>query len=60
MDNRYLDFEETRGLISLINDNHVDNNIKEILVYVNLGSIVNNRPKTSSSLMDMKNIRLHK
>ena len=28
-----------RGLISLVNDNHVDNNIKEMLVYV-----VNNRP----------------
>ena len=26
--------EQTRGLSSLVNDNHVDNNLKEILVYV--------------------------
>ena len=41
----YLDFVDTRGLISLVNDNHVDNNLKESLMYVYLGSIVNNRPK---------------
>ena len=29
----------------MVNDNHVDNNLKEIFVYVNFGSIVNNRPK---------------
>ena len=33
----------TSGSISLVNDNHVDNNLKEILVYVYSGSIVNNR-----------------
>ena len=43
--NRYLDFVQMRGLISLVNDNHVDNNFKEILVYIYLGSIVINRPK---------------
>ena len=32
-------------MISLVNDNHMDNNLKEILVYVYLGSIVNNEPK---------------
>ena len=32
-------------LISLVNDNHVDKNLKEILVNVFFGSIVNNRPK---------------
>ena len=42
---RYLDFVQTRGLISLVNDNHVDNNLKEILVHVYYWSIVNNRPK---------------
>ena len=34
-------------LISLFNDNHVDNNLKEILVYVYFGSTVNNQPKTN-------------
>ena len=43
--NHYLDFVQTRGLISLVNENHVDNNLKEILVYVYSGWIVNNRPK---------------
>ena len=43
--NRYLDFVQTRGLISLDSDNHVDNNLKEIFVSVYYGSIVNNRPK---------------
>ena len=33
------------GLISLVNDNHVNNNLKEILVYIYSGSIVNNPPK---------------
>ena len=33
----------TRGLISLVNDNHVDNTLKEILVYIYLVSIV--KPK---------------
>ena len=28
-----------RGLIALVNENHVDNNLKEILVYVYFGSI---------------------
>ena len=32
-----------RGLISFVNDNHMDNNLKEILVYVFVGLIVNNR-----------------
>ena len=31
-----LDFIQTRGLISLVNDNYVDNNLKEILMYVYL------------------------
>ena len=41
MNNLYLDSVQTRALMSLVNDNHVDNNLKEILVYVYLGSIVN-------------------
>ena len=45
INNTYLDFVETHGLISLVNYNHVDNNLKEILVYVHFGSIVNNQPK---------------
>ena len=42
---RYLGFGQTHGLISLVNDNHMDNNLKEILMYLYYGSIVNNRPK---------------
>ena len=47
INNCYLDFVQTRGLISLVNDNHVDNNLTEILLYVYFGSTVNNRPNTS-------------
>ena len=35
----------TCGLISLVNDNHVDNNLKEILVYVYFGLILNDKLK---------------
>ena len=45
INNRYLDFVQTRGLISLVNDYHVDKDLKEILVHVYFGSIVNNRLK---------------
>ena len=41
----YLDFVQTHGLISLVNDNHMDNNLKEILAYVYHGSVVNNQSK---------------
>ena len=41
-----------RGLISLVNHNHVDNNLKEILVYVYFGSIVNNRSKNASKCLN--------
>ena len=41
INNRFLDFIQTRGLIPLVNDNHVDNNLKEILMYVYFCSIVN-------------------
>ena len=34
----------THSLISLVNDNHMDNSLKEILVYVCFGSIINNLP----------------
>ena len=30
---------QTRGLISLVDDNHLDNNLNEILVYVYCASI---------------------
>ena len=36
---------QTRCFISLVNNNHVNNRLKETLVYVHYGSIVNNRPK---------------
>ena len=36
----------TRGLFVLVNNKYVDNTLKEILVLVYSGSIVNNRPKT--------------
>ena len=44
INNHYLDFVKTRGLISLVNDNHEDNYLKEILLFVNYDWIVNNRP----------------
>ena len=34
MNKRYLDFVQTCGLILLVNYNHGDNTLKEILVYV--------------------------
>ena len=34
-----------RGLITLVDDNHVDNCLKKILAFVYYGSIVNIRPK---------------
>ena len=33
------------SMISVVNDNHVTNCLKEILTFVYYGSIVNNRPK---------------
>ena len=42
MNNHFLEFVQTRGLISLVNDNRVDNNR---LVYVCISLIVNNRSK---------------
>ena len=42
----YLDFFLTRGLITVVNDNHVDNYLKEILAFVYYGSIANNQPKS--------------
>ena len=40
-----LDFVQTSSWISLVNDNHVDINFKEIMVYVYYGSTVNNKPQ---------------
>ena len=34
-----------RGLITLVNDNRVDNYLKKILAFVYFGSTVNNLPK---------------
>ena len=48
INNRNIDFVQTCGLISLVNDNHVDNDLKEILVYIYYGSIVNNRSQNLS------------
>ena len=42
---RYLDLVQTCGLISLVNDYHVDNSIKKNLIYVYFGSILNNLSK---------------
>ena len=47
--NCYLDFAQTRGLMSFVSDNHVDNGFKETLDYVYFGSIVNNRPLNRDS-----------
>ena len=48
INNHYLDFVQTRGIILFVNVNRVDNNLKVNLVYVYLGSIVNNCPKNVS------------
>ena len=37
INNRYLHVVQTRGLILSVNNNHVDNKLKEILEYVYLG-----------------------
>ena len=34
-----------RDLILFVNDNHIDNNLKEILVYIYFGSVANNQSK---------------
>ena len=52
MNYHYLDFVQTLGLISLVNDNHVDNKLKKILVYVYYGSTVNNRAKKQTFRID--------
>ena len=36
------------SLITLFNDNHVDNYHKEILLYLYYGSAVNNQPKNNT------------
>ena len=36
INNCFLDFVQTRDLILLLNDIHVDNNLTEILVYVHV------------------------
>ena len=45
MNNHCLDFVQTLGWILLVSDHHVDNNLKDILVSVYCGLIVNNLPK---------------
>ena len=50
INNSYLVFIQTRSLISLVHDNHVNNNLKEFLVYVYIYSIVNNWPKNVNVL----------
>ena len=37
-----------RCLISLVNDNHVNNYLKDTLAFVYYGSTVNNRPKSQN------------
>ena len=44
MNDRYLYFVQTRGLISLVNDNHVDNKFKSNFgVYNNNNNNYNNK-----------------
>ena len=45
INNCYLGFIQRLGLILLVNDNHMENYYKEILVYVYFGWIVNNQLK---------------
>ena len=37
--NRYMDFVQTRALISLVNDNHVDNNLEKFLCMYTLARL---------------------
>ena len=49
VNNRYLDFVQTRDWILLVYDNHVDKNLKDFLcvcMYSSYDSIVNILPKT--------------
>ena len=45
INNRYLNFVQTCDLMSLVNDDHMDNEQGNFGVCVYVGSIVNNRPK---------------
>ena len=46
----YTDMREMmHSLISWVNDNHMDNNRKEILGYVYYGSVVNNWPQNGKT-----------
>ena len=53
INNRYPDTVQTRALISLVNDDHVDN-LNYFLVYVYFGSILYNRPKNRIGLVITK------
>ena len=48
INDRYLNFVLTRGLISLVRDNHIDNYLKESLTFVPYSLIVNNRLKNKN------------
>ena len=50
INNRYLDFVQASGWISLVNDNHVDTYLKEIFAFVYYRSIVNNRSKNGDNI----------
>ena len=56
INNRYLEFIIVR-LITLVNDNHVDNYLKEILASVYYGS--NIRPKNHNSDLKLQILILH-
>ena len=51
INNRYLDFVQKCGLISLVNDNHMDSNLNGNLVYVYYGSIVTLRKHAYSNIL---------
>ena len=45
------EFHLTRGLITLVNDNHMDNYLKDILAFVYHGYIANSRPNESTKMV---------
>ena len=53
VNSRYLDFVQTRGLILLMNDNHVEHNLRENSVYVYYVKNVNNLRGESIALIDV-------
>ena len=58
INNPYLNFVQMTHLISLVNDDHVDNYFMEILAFVYYDSTVNNQPKNQGFIKTSSGINL--